>query len=62
VKKIALIFSLVFLPLLMEAQPGDPGDDPDVPIPGIGWLLAAGGIYGVKKVLDGRNRKNLDGK
>lgn len=32
------------------SQPGDPGTDPDVPISGIEWLLAAGGIFGARKI------------
>ena len=40
------------------AQPGDPGGDPDVPIDGgIGLLLAAGALYGSKKIYDLRKRK-----
>jgi len=39
------------------AQPGDPGGDPDVPIDGgIGILIAAGVLYGSKKIYDARKR------
>ena len=36
------------------AQPGDPGGDPDDPIPitGIEILIAAGGLFGAKKIYD----------
>jgi hypothetical protein len=43
----------------LHAQPGDPGGDPDVPIGGIGMLLAAGGLWGAKKIYDIR-RKNKE--
>ncbi len=33
------------------AQPGDPGGgDPDAPISGIAWLLAAGALLGIRTV------------
>ena len=35
----------------LGAQP-NPGGDPDVPISGIGLLLAAGAAYGAKKAYD----------
>lgn len=33
-------------------DPGNPGDDPEtpVPLPGIGWLMIAGGAYAIKKL------------
>lgn len=57
----ALITFIIILLLssLAWAQPGDPCPggppcDPDVPITGIEWLLAAGAALGVKRFL---NRK-----
>ena len=40
------------------AQPPNPGDDPDVPIDGgISILIAAGALYGSKKIYDARKKK-----
>ncbi len=59
--------SLLTIPLILFsfysiAQPGDPdgGTDPDSPVPidGVSLLLAAGGLYGVRKVYRYRNQKN----
>ena len=59
--KKTFIFFVFLLATKVFAQPGDPGggEDPDNPVPfhGIGWLLAAGGAYGVKKMLDKKSRK-----
>lgn len=55
-----LLFLLVAaLPLLAQGPGGDPEGDPDlVPVDGgLGFLLAAGVGYGVKKV---RERKKVD--
>lgn len=41
-----------------NAQPGDPGGDPDVPITGIEILIGAGGALGLKKALENRKKKN----
>ncbi len=43
--------------LLVNAQPGDPGGDPDVPISGIEILLALGGFMGLKKILSGSKKE-----
>lgn len=49
-----LFIFLIFLSIIANAQsndPGLPGDDPDVPIDGgIGFLIAAGIVYGAKKL------------
>lgn len=39
-----------------QAQPGDPGDDPDNPVPigGLEILLLAGGALGVKKIISSK--------
>lgn len=53
-----LVLLLSLLPQLAMAQPGDPGGDVDLPVDGgIGLLLAAGVVYGVKKIRDERKRK-----
>ena len=57
-------FRFIFLSLLLltvefsvYSQPTDPAGDPDIPISGIEILLAAGALFGVKKLL-GRGRKS----
>ncbi len=54
------IFTLSFLVCLAavtaQAQPGDPGGDPDVPITGIEILIGAGGALGIKKMLKKRKK------
>jgi hypothetical protein len=58
-KKYLLVFFISLSSLsVANAQPGDPGTDPDVPISGIEVLIGAGGIIGVKKMLEKRNKKN----
>ena len=54
-------FLLVGLGMLLTssvfAQPGDP-PDPDIPIDGgISLLIAAGALYGSKKIYDARKKK-----
>ena len=52
-KKFFLIFCLIFTFNLAIAQPGDPGGDPDNPVPitGIEYLLIAGGLFGARKLI-----------
>ncbi|MBS1556977.1 MAG: hypothetical protein JSU09_18810 [Bacteroidetes bacterium] len=48
------IFTLSLLLVISvagHAQPGDPGGDPDVPISGVEWLIGAGGVYGIRKLM-----------
>jgi len=52
---VTIVISFIAIQAL-HAQPGDPGGDPDVPLGGIEWLLAAGAALGAKKWLD-RNKK-----
>ena len=53
-----LFVALSVLPSLANAQPGDPGDDPDAPIDGgVSLLVAAGVGYGIKKAKDSRKAK-----
>lgn len=53
-KKQTLIILLILLNSTSMAQggnPGLPGNDPDVPLDGgISLLLAAGAVYGIKKI------------
>ena len=44
--------------LIANAQPGDPGGDPDVPITGIEILLALGGLLGIKKLYGSKRKSN----
>ena len=49
---------MVLLTNVSFAQPGDPGDDPDVPIDGgVSLLVAAGAGYGIKRYRDSRKQK-----
>ncbi len=58
-----LILSLLLFTVLsigsLKAQPGDPGGDPDQPVPltGIEWLLLAGAGLGAGKLISKRNSK-----
>ncbi|MBL7843339.1 MAG: hypothetical protein KF846_03555 [Cyclobacteriaceae bacterium] len=51
-----IIILLLIFSTSLWAQPGDPGGDPDVPITGIEWLLAAGAALGVKRFLNSRKK------
>lgn len=42
---------------LLNAQPGDGGGDPDVPISGIEILIGLGGLYGLRKAYIARRKK-----
>ncbi|WP_133259607.1 hypothetical protein [Pseudochryseolinea flava] len=56
-----LVMAIVMcLPVLVQAQPGDP-DPPGDPVPftGIEWLIAAGGALGGYNIFR-RNRKQKD--
>jgi len=46
---VLLVFVSLSLTLVVNAQPGDPGGDPDVPLGGIELLIAAGALFGAKK-------------
>lgn len=53
------IFILLAITSLPAIAQTDPGTDPDVPIDGgIGFLIAAGVGYGIKKVKEQRELKN----
>ena len=59
-KKILFVLLISLLIGTFEAigQPGNPDDDPPVPIAGIGYLLALGGALGIKKIYDIRKGNN----
>lgn len=54
----ALICLFLLLSVVVWAQPGDPGGDPDVPLTGIEWLLLAGGALGVKRFFSRKKKGN----
>ncbi len=60
-KILRTIYSILIVFLLhypLYGQPGDPGDDPDIPIDGASAaLLIAGGLFGAKKVYDMSKKK-----
>ncbi len=47
-----VVFICLSFVVAINAQPGDPGGDPDVPLGGIELLIAAGALFGAKKWLD----------
>ncbi len=53
-----VVFSTLSFGSLM-AQPGDPGGDPDQPVPltGIEWLLLAGAGLGTGKLISNRKKE-----
>ncbi len=54
-----LIMIIFLVPVLLFAQPDDPGEDVDIPIDGgLSILLAAGAGYVVKKGYDRKKRKD----
>lgn len=63
--KMLIIMVIVFicLPSLVQAQPFPNCPDPNVPCPidgGLGFLIAAGVGYGVKKVRDNRKQQQAE--
>ncbi len=62
IKSLKKILGVLTFVLLMGVttsygQPGgDPPDNPPVPISGIGYLLALGGAFGIKKIYDLRKK------
>ena len=56
--KLYATLGMVLLCIFSFAQPGDPGNNPEVPLGGIEWLLLGGAAYGAKKAYDNyRKRK-----
>lgn len=56
---VVFFLSLCMLPEQVLAQPGDPEGDPDTPIDGgVSILVAAGVVYGIKKIREER-KKNV---
>jgi len=50
VYRIAVLIGIIlFTALMVNGQPGDPAGDPDVPITGIEFLIAMGGVLGIRK-------------
>lgn len=57
-KYLSLIICLILIPVCLMAQPGPPPPDPGEPVPlsGIELLLAAGALFGGKKLWDRTKR------
>ena len=52
-----LLVIVLLSPVLLNAQPSDPGSDPDVPIDGgLSVLLAAGVGYGIRELKKKRHK------
>lgn len=49
--RILLVIAVFLLPLIGNAQPGNPGGDPDVPISGIEWLIGGGVMLGLRRII-----------
>jgi len=49
--RLYLVGTLALFVSALQAQPGDPGGDPDVPISGVEWLIGAGGVYSIRKLM-----------
>jgi len=69
VSLIMIIAAFISLPVLVNAQGGDPGGgglgDPDVAVPfdgGLTLVIAAGAGYAIKKARDNRKKKALENK
>jgi hypothetical protein len=59
ISRALIIFLLCCITTLVAAQPGDPGDPPRIPIDGgVTALLAAGALFGAKKIYDVSKKKN----
>jgi len=58
VKLIIVVAFLIGGLQTINAQPGDPGTDPDNPVPitGIEYLIAAGAAFGAKKLYDRKKK------
>jgi hypothetical protein len=62
-RKLFLVLSIVFISSLTAwAQPGNPDEDPDQPVPitGIEWLIAGGCAIGLKKFLSSKRASSRE--
>ena len=58
--KTVILLIVLFSPILLKAEPLDPGSDPDVPIDGgLSVLFAAGVGYGIRELRKKKAEKNL---
>ncbi len=56
--RVLSILAFCFINANVFAQPGNPGIDPDIPIDGgVSVLIAAGALFGMKKLYDGHRKK-----
>jgi len=55
-----ILITLLFTVSLVSGQPGDPngGGPPGVPVTGVEILLAAGGLLGIKKLINSKKNKS----
>jgi len=49
-----ILLALISTSVLGQPGGGGPGGDPDVPIQGLIYLLFAGLVFGIKKIIDKR--------
>jgi hypothetical protein len=49
---VLLVFTLVTFPSFGQPRPPDP-----IPVTGIEWLLIGGGLWGAKKIYDGKKKQ-----
>lgn len=59
--RIVLTVALIFMGLVVSAQPGPPPPDPGAPVPisGLEWLLMGGAAYGVSRIRKWRGKENI---
>lgn len=56
---LAVLFILTCAVVMAQPTGGGPGGGaPPIPLTGLEWLLAAGGIYGAKKIYDSSKKKS----
>ena len=56
--KITLLFIVLLITAVqLYAQPGDPANDPDVPITGIEYLIGGGLALGIRQLLKRKKRQ-----
>lgn len=56
--RLLLTVSFLFAALVLEAQPGDPGGNPDNPVPlgGLEYLIGGGLLLGIRSLWNRRKK------
>jgi hypothetical protein len=56
--RLFLVLSLIFVVYALQAQPGDPGGNPDNPVPlgGLELLIGGGLLLGIRSLLSRRKK------